>query len=145
LSASLQDHFHLCPTASPGDATTSYQWKAYAQGLKPRATPDPTIIMNMRPAVSGKRHFHVLTDGVGDPIMYNDWVIQVKLPDALVDLDTWKGYLGTVMYYIPHTHDPASHNAYTTKVVVGQLGEFQASGTTYAVASLVARLLDDTR
>lgn len=145
MPASLQDHFHLCLTATPGDVTTEYQWKAYAQGLKPRAAPDPTVVMNARIAISGKRHFHVLTDGVGAPIIYMDWAIQVKLPDPATDLATWASYLGTTMYYISHTHDPAAHNSYTMKVRVGQLGEYQPQGPLLSVASIVVRLLDDTR
>jgi hypothetical protein len=143
MVASVQDHFHLVESATPGDTTTTGEWKASAQNLKPQATPIPSVKATVIDALDGTRHFHVLKDGA-DPIVYEDWQILVRCP-TWSDYETLRGYLGKTKYFVSPIHDPAAHNSYTTKVFVARVAEIKAQGPMMSVLYVPIFLADASR
>jgi len=140
VSASWNDHFHLCPTATPGNTTTSYEWKGSAPGAKPQVLPEFSIIAAPRRALDGSLHPHVLTSGA-TPVLITDWSVLVKCDDW-DDVTTWSGYLGTNMFFIFHYHDAVLHNSYTQEVLIAEIGKPVAEGTEYGSLLLPVHLMD---
>jgi hypothetical protein len=143
MAASIQPHFHLVDTATPGDSTTDGEWKAMAPNLKPQALPSPAVYAKILDAIDGTRHFHILKDGA-DPILTEDWQLLVRCADWST-YETLRDYLGTLKYFIPHYHDPAAHNSYTTYIYVAKINEIKSPGPTMPVLYVPLYLIDASR
>jgi len=140
MAASWQDHLHIVSSATPGNETTTGEWKGSAPNLKPRVLPEYYAMATVRRSLDGTFHAHVLQDGEG-PIVFKDWVALVRCDDW-ADVETWRDYLGTSVYFIYHYHDPVAHNSYTQKVFVDKIGEPQPAGPSFSYILLPVHLTD---
>lgn len=140
MAASFQDHFHIVDSATPGDATTTGEWKAMAPNMKPKALPHYTVIAAPQRALDGTLRPHVLKDGA-DPVIFTSWAILVRCP-TWGNVETWRDMLGELWYLIPPYHDAAAHNSYTQQVLVHKIGEIASPGPTVPVIYLPVTLVD---
>ena len=141
MTVQVNDHFHLFFDAVPSGETTASEWKGYAPNAQPQDLPD--LYMFAAPARSedGTLHPHLLTNSGGGPKVFRDWTLLVYCSEWN-DLDTWETYLGQVMYFVPHHHDPLSHGASSQRVFVYQYGKIQAENYQYQFITLPVQMVD---
>ena len=125
MAASWQDHINIKSTL-PDAAETTGEWAVSARGLRPTGLPEHAVIAAPRRALDGTFRAHVLKDGA-DPIVFTDFTPVIRCDDH-ADVETWKGYLGKIMYYVPSFHDPADHQTYAVQVFVEKIGVPEAPG-----------------
>lgn len=142
MVASIQNHFHILDSASPGDATTTGEWSGVAdQGNKPQDLPEFQVFVAPRRALDATFHPHRLLDDSGDPVLIQNWQLVVWCTDW-ADVLTWRDMLGKIKYFIYHYHDPAAHNSYTQRVMIDQLGIPRPRGPLYEWIELPVHLTD---
>lgn len=139
MAASLQDHFHLLASA-PDPGETGGQWTAMAPNLKPTNMPEHYVIAAPARALDGTLRAHVLKSG-STPVLFTDWTVLVKI-ESQTDLDTWAGYLGKTMYFVPNYHDQAAHGSYDRIVFVEKVDRAESPGPTQPVFYLLVHLID---
>jgi hypothetical protein len=140
MAASLQSHFHIVDSATPGDTTTTGEWVSMAPGLKPKSVPEYKVIASPRRTLTGVLRPHVLKSG-STPVLITDYSLFVKC-STWTEVETWRDYLGTTKYLIYHWHDPNAHNSYTQQVYIDKIGEPQIPGPTFPVIYLPVHLMD---
>ena len=140
MAASVQDHFHLLESATPGNETTANEWRGMAPDMRPRVLPLFSIAGAPRRSLNGKLRAYVLQDGDG-PIVFKDWAVLVKCADWS-EVETWAGYIGDYRYFVYNYHDPVLHNSYTQRVWVDFVEEPQVTGPLYSHIMLNVHLTD---
>jgi len=139
MAASWQDHFHLLD-AAPDPAEATGEWTAMAPNLKPTGMPEHYVIAAPKRALDGTLRPHVLKSGA-TPVLFTDWTIMVKIASHAA-LDTWAGYLGKTMYFVPNYHDPAAHADYDRLVFVEKVDTPVSPGPTVPAMYLLVHLVD---
>lgn len=141
MAASVQDHFHILDSATPGNATVTGEWDGVAPNAKPRNLPQYQVFVSPRRALDATIHIHSLTDDAGDPVLINDWSLLVWC-ETWADVETWRDMLGKVKYFIYHYHDAVAHNDYTQRVLIDQIGTPQPGSVRYDWIELPVHLTD---
>jgi len=139
MAASWQDHIHILTAAPDADEATG-EWSVMAKGLKPTGMPEHSVIAVPRRALDGTLRAHVL-QSAGTPVLLTDYTLMVKC-DAITDVSTWSGYLGTTKYFVPAYHDAAAHDDYDVLVLVEKIGVPESPGPLAPVFYLPVRLTD---
>ena len=140
MAASWQDHINIKATLPDAAEGTATEWTVSARGLRPTGMPEHAVIAAPRRALDGTFRAHVL-QSAGSPITFTDFTPIVRC-DTHADVETWKGYLGTTMYYVPSYHDPADHQSYAVQVFVEKIGTPEAPGPQVPYMYLPVHLTD---
>ena len=140
MAADIQDHFHLMATLPDAGELTN-EWESTAEGgIRPTMIPEEMIFASPKYSITGQLYTHVLLDGA-DPVQKKNWAFETSLNDY-ADMLTWLEFAGKEMYFVPHYHDQADHQSYSTYVFVQQVLEPRVVGVQYDQIDVPVRLLE---
>lgn len=133
---SVQNHCHI---GSGAGSSPEYSPPKYKTIRRRRRT---YVIASPRRTETGKLIPHVLQGG-GGPAVFTDFVMTLRL--TLVELETLKGELGKVVYFIDHDHpnDGSNHTDYRREMLLGAFVEEENIENSLASFLLTVELTDN--